>query len=282
MKTIVFYHANCLDGFAGAWAAWKKLKGNAEYHGLKHEEECMPRGIRGRDIIFVDFCLSEKLMRKVGRLARSLTVIDHHISHKDAVACADSAIFDLKKSGCVLAWEYFHPTEKLPQLLLAIQDFDLFILKRAHTLEYATMLTLFEFEFQEWDRLAKRFEILEERKMCESLGAMLLRYKDTFVDRLIEIVMPVEFHGIKAYAVNTHVFYSEVGAAIYQRLGVPLGIAWYYKDGRIKVSLRSDGSVNCAEIAARYGGGGHVGAAGFWIDFTGIFPWNIRQKKKNG
>lgn len=38
--------------------------------------------------------------------------------------------------------------------------------------------------------------------------------------------------------------------------------------GQFHVSLRSDGSVDVAAIAARYGGGGHAGASGFTIEAT--------------
>jgi len=40
-----------------------------------------------------------------------------------------------------------------------------------------------------------------------------------------------------------------------------------YKD-RYHISLRSDGTVNVADIAAAYGGGGHSSAAGFGMDVT--------------
>ncbi|MFC1830093.1 bifunctional oligoribonuclease/PAP phosphatase NrnA, partial [Thermodesulfobacteriota bacterium] len=39
-------------------------------------------------------------------------------------------------------------------------------------------------------------------------------------------------------------------------------------NNRYNVSLRSDGTVDVAEIAASFGGGGHVTAAGFNIEST--------------
>ena len=38
------------------------------------------------------------------------------------------------------------------------------------------------------------------------------------------------------------------------------------KDGRAKVSLRSKSSLNVAEICGKFGGGGHVKAAGCILD----------------
>ncbi|MBI4599993.1 hypothetical protein HY732_03655 [Candidatus Uhrbacteria bacterium] len=272
-KTIVFYHANCLDGFAGAWAAWRVFGQKAEYRALKHEAQGAPRGIAGHDIFFIDYCFGPVRMRSIKKQARSLTIIDHHISHQDVVAVADRTVFSITKSGCALAWEFFHPNKKIPELLLTIQDNDLFTLKRPHTLEYAASLFLADFDFMSWDRLVKQFETSSKRKELGILGSNLLRYKEKYVSRLLEIAQPVIFHGVRAYAVNTDIFYSEAGVRIYKTLGVSLGIAWYYKDGKIKVSLRTDGTVDAARLAQRYGGGGHVGAAAFWADSDATFPW---------
>ncbi len=276
VKSIVFYHADCLDGFCGAWAAWRTLKNTAEYRALKHESEKLPDGIAGRDVFFIDYCFSGDIMAEIKKQARSLTVIDHHVSHKDALKAADVAVFDVKKSGCVLAWEYFHPNKKVPDLLLTIQDNDLYTLKRPQTLEYVTSLYLADFDFKKWDRLVTQFETKQKRKELAQLGTHLLQYKNKYVAHLMKSAQPVVFHGVKAYAVNTDVFHSEAGTRIYSTLDVHLGIVWHYKDGKIKVSLRSDGKVDAAKLAMRYGGGGHVGAAAFWADLPAGFPWTRR------
>ena len=44
--------------------------------------------------------------------------------------------------------------------------------------------------------------------------------------------------------------------------GVSTSIFAYYKNGDIKLSLRTDGIVNAAEVCSLLGGGGHVRAAG--------------------
>jgi hypothetical protein len=36
---IVFYHENCIDGFASAYVAWKKFKNKAEYIPLSHNND---------------------------------------------------------------------------------------------------------------------------------------------------------------------------------------------------------------------------------------------------
>ncbi len=276
-KPVIFYHSNCLDGFGGAWAAWKKFKSTAEYRPLNHEQRIVPERIAGRDIFFVDYCFPAPIMKAVKKKASSLTIIDHHVSHKDVLNVANFSSFSLHKSGCVLAWHYFHPGKKIPRLLLTIQDIDLFTLKLPKTQEICAALMLYDFDFAQWDRLIMKFEDSGDRKNLEFVGSFLLKYKDQYITRLMETAEPVLFEGYKSYAVNTHIFYSEIGSTIYQTKGVHLGITWYYKGGKIKVSLRSDGSIDTSKIAQKYGGGGHVGASGFWIDHAARFPWRVRK-----
>ncbi len=44
--------------------------------------------------------------------------------------------------------------------------------------------------------------------------------------------------------------------------GVVLGVYIHEKENEVKISLRSDGSISCAEFCRNFGGGGHDGAAG--------------------
>ncbi|MBI2036889.1 MAG: hypothetical protein HYT14_00835 [Candidatus Liptonbacteria bacterium] len=52
-----------------------------------------------------------------------------------------------------------------------------------------------------------------------------------------------------------------------------MGIVWYERDGQIKVSLRSNGTVNVAKFAEKFGGGGHKAAAGFAVPVNKGVPW---------
>lgn len=208
---------------------------------------------------------------------KRIVVIDHHYTNKSICETAHECFFSLKKSGCVLAWEYFYGTKKTPLFLRTIQDYDLFTLKMPHTLEIIAALSLAPRDFAQWSKIVKGFEAPSTRTRIAALGKIVTAATETAIDHLIEIAEKVTFHGHRAYAVNTHLLYSEVGTRIYQTLGVHLGIAWHYKHGRIKVSLRSDGSVDVGCLAMHYGGGGHAAAAGFWMDFDGNFPWQPRR-----
>jgi len=53
----------------------------------------------------------------------------------------------------------------------------------------------------------------------------------------------------------------------------PFAVGWFQRcDGMFQYSLRSRGEVDVSEVAKRFGGGGHVKAAGF---VSAKPPWEI-------
>ncbi len=77
--------------------------------------------------------------------------------------------------------------------------------------------------------------------------------------------------------VNTPLHVSYVGKELYTKYP-PIAVMWSRRGNSIIVSLRSDGSVDVADIAEKYGGGGHPQAAAFrWeaehiLHLPGIVP----------
>jgi len=69
--------------------------------------------------------------------------------------------------------------------------------------------------------------------------------------------------------VNATLFFSEVGEEVCQRYPDALSAAHYLDwPDRRQWGLRSRSGFDCSEVAQRYGGGGHPGAAGFTTDRT--------------
>src|SRR3546814_134573 len=78
---LVLYHGNCTDGFGAAWAAWKKLKDNAEYIGVKldvtPEEDFVDK-----EIYMLDFVYDEEYLKDLIDNNKKVVAIDHHITNK--------------------------------------------------------------------------------------------------------------------------------------------------------------------------------------------------------
>src|SRR3989344_8202725 len=90
----IFYHADCLDGFGSAYAAWKKFGDSAEYIPAKYGHEPLVKEAAGKDVFFIDFCYPKGTMDEVVRSARSLVVLDHHEGIKDVVESMPTYVYD--------------------------------------------------------------------------------------------------------------------------------------------------------------------------------------------
>lgn len=279
-KIAVLYHANCPDGFGGAWAAWKKFGSKAEYYPVRYNFP--PPELKDKDVYTVDFCYNEpEFLEKLKKKNKSLTIIDHHPTAKDNVKISTKFILDLDHSGAVLAWKFFHKGSPVPLLLKHIEDMDLWRFRMKNTKVVVGLLDLVPMNFREWDNMIAEFEDEALRRKYLEKGKLLLQHQDSLMDKIIQKATQfVRFHGYKTYALNTPVFDSELGARLYEKLP-PMAIIWYENQDGIKVSLRSDGSVNVGKIAQKYGGGGHVGASGFRLPKGAKVPWTtINDGKK--
>jgi nanoRNase/pAp phosphatase (c-di-AMP/oligoRNAs hydrolase) len=85
--------------------------------------------------------------------------------------------------------------------------------------------------------------------------------------------MLVKFEGKKVYAINNSLkrYTSELGGILVKKKA-PMALIWYEDEEGLKVSLRSDGTVDVSKIAGKYGGGGHRSASSFIVK-NRIKPW---------
>ncbi len=274
---VVLYHANCVDGFTAAYAAWKKFGAAAEYIPVQHQTP-PPDGLAGKEIYTVDFTYKAPIMQKLMKENRRVTSIDHHVSSQKVTESTYKPLYALNHSGAVLAWNYFHPKKKTPFLSRYVEDMDLWKFKLPHTKEIIAYLDLFDFDFATWDQLMREFENPSKRKKMIRDGGLVLRHEDRLVARLAaNNAEYVRLAGRTMLSVNSPLFHSEVGAALLKKLP-PMALIWSRKNGMITVSLRSNGSVDVSKIAARFGGGGHKAAAGFAFPVTKKFPWKTLKK----
>jgi len=274
---VVIYHGNCPDGFSAAWVAHKKFGDQAFYYGLNHHAE-VPVWLKDKEVYFVDFCFDEDdVMNKIIAENKKVVVIDHHISRKDATFKAAEFIFDINHCGSVLAWNYFFPSEKMPKLLDYVEDQDIWVWKNENAKEILSILGLRPYTFKDWDEMALLVENEESRKAIIHDGNIISLYQGKIIEYACKVADEAEFEGHKALVVNSQFLNSEIGHALAKN-GVPIAIVWSQEGKRIFVSLRGDGTINLAELAAKYKGGGHHNASGF--DFTDDqnAPWNLIEK----
>lgn len=278
-KITILYHADCPDGFGAAWAAWKKLGDTARYIAVPPNNGALPRVARNTHVYTLDYSFPVDDIPSVKKQSVSLIVIDHHISNKQAFSLADGGVFDIKHSGAILSWNYFHPKKPVPRLLRYIEDYDLWRFRMRHTREMLDALSLYDYNFATWEKLNRDFENGKEKEYIDE-GRVLRRLAERRVGRLIGFGEKTTFEGHKALIVNSPFYVSEIGHSIVKH-GTPVAIMWSRREHKITVSLRSDGrTVNVAELAERYGGGGHPAAAGFSFEVKDFLKFKKKSKIK--
>lgn len=125
--TIAFYHGNCLDGATGA--AVLKMVNPAvvcvptwRYSIPEHAPP-----VRGAHVVFID--ITPTYLSSMAHVAKSVTVLDHHVSDADMLATMhqDSYRFDPHMCGAALVWQWVHGKDApMPPLLRYIDALDRF------------------------------------------------------------------------------------------------------------------------------------------------------------
>lgn len=257
---VIIYHGKCRDGISAAYAAWKKFGDRATYIPVQTQQE-PPAGLEGKTLYILDYSYPKHTLDALAARNRSVIVIDHHLSARDAVTAFPQNVFDMEHSGAMLAWAYFHPETPAPRIFAYIEEHDLWKHELPHTGEVAAAIGQYDLTLADWDRLVRDTESEEGFGALIERGAVLRAYIDRHVEELASYAEPVRFEGHTVYAVNcARPYRSAVGNLLAER-HPPFAIVWYRYGGAFHVSIRSIGEFNVAEIAERYGGGGHRNAA---------------------
>ena len=266
-EQICIYHGNCLDGFGAAWAVRYALADDVRFHKGIHQQA--PPDVNGLDVILVDFSYKKQVLEEMLETAASITIIDHHISaEKDLSELLSSkkinGIFDMNKSGAVLAWEWFNADKPVPRLIEHIQDRDLWQFKLEGTNEILAALSSYPFEFEVWDKFMANDKELEVLK-CD--GEAIERKLQKEIRELISSgVRRMTIGGYDVPVLNAPSAYVSDAGNLMSENEPFAACYWDHPSGR-SFSLRSgtDG-VDVSEVAKQYGGGGHIKAAGFTVD----------------
>ncbi|MDA8330454.1 MAG: DHHA1 domain-containing protein [Candidatus Dormibacteraeota bacterium] len=251
-RPMVIYHGDCPDGFGAAYAAWKLYGDEADYLPVNHGEP--PPDLRGRSVLVADFAYDRQTTEALAEQASSLVVLDHHRSAEAEIGDLPHCVFDMNRSGAVMAWEHLHQ-DAPPLLLQYVQDRDLWRNQLPESDEVSAALRARPFDFRVWDSL--------NVDQLRAEGRVLLAYQRRMIERIAAHACAVEVAGIKVPTVNSPVLQSELGDRLAK--GHPFAAVWWQGAGEVaRWSLRSTPEgLDVSVIASRFGGGGHRTAAGF-------------------
>ncbi len=264
MKTYVLYHAHCTDGFGAAYAAWKIYGSKAIYLPVKYNNP-MPKLKKKSQVYIVDFSYSRQELLDLADEMHEVIVLDHHKTAEEDLGSIEpsdapnlSITFDLEKSGAVLAWEYFHPNDEIPPLILHIQDKDLWRFDLKDTKKVIASLLSYDMDFKLWDKFNLDNLITE--------GEAILRYQNLTVDKLCRNMRMTKVGGHMVPTVNSGVLQSEIGNRLCELYPEsPFSMVYFDSNDKTRYSLRSIGEFDVSAVARTYGGGGHKNAAGYMM-----------------
>lgn len=97
---LVMYHGTgCPDGFAAAFAAWKRLGDKAQYVAMEHGPSAKYPEAAGKHAVFVDYCPNRQIADKMKSEAASFIVLDHHASAQKELDgfSSDHQVFEMKQ-----------------------------------------------------------------------------------------------------------------------------------------------------------------------------------------
>lgn len=262
----VLYHAHCTDGTGAKYAAWKKFGDNAQYIPVQYGRP-VPKMELGSDVYIVDFSYPRDVLQELQNVHNSVVVLDHHKTAEEALRGLKCCHFDMHKSGCVMAWEYFHPETPVPELLLDIQDRDLWLFKRRHSKAVHAGLAMFEGNMKDWDLAAKGQSYYAN--MIRN-GELMLKREALIIKSAVKSkVKKIQFAGYKCGITNSSDLASEIGNGICLSKELAVDFAVVYcitNDDDVLLSFRSTGDFDVSEIAKKFGGGGHKNASGAKIN----------------
>lgn len=287
---MVIYHGpSCPDGIGSLYCAKKFLGPDIEIIMCRAGDE--PKGkFNGKKILFVDLCPGFEFINKITKIAKKITILDHHKSAVDMYKEYNQILntiknleleIDMEKSGCQITWDYFFPTQPRPWFIDYIADRDLWTWKLPNSKEIN--LALYDsnyFDFRNLSRFDELLEDIENKKNNLIIRGTIIqdiqkRELDIGVAKAYEAVFKVEgkLYNVWLAGNTSPSLRSELGNMLIEKKfksgsNPDFAVVWLYEPSVNEWWISLRGNANCpdlSEICKKFGGGGHRNASGFTI-----------------
>lgn len=269
-KIYVIYHEDCADGYGAAWAAWKLFGDEAEYlatpaGGDRPEAATIPDG----SVVYIlDVYWPPEVIDAHSERLEAITCVDHHqipeewLEHEHADNV--TIVHNPEHSAAVLSWIFFHREKKIPEILLYIEDRDLWKWELKDSEAILAGLDAYPYTWKNMDRLQESMDQLKDQ------GNAIIRWRNQLLDLQLKNAHTILIDDMVVPAVNCSVraLVSESGHELLRRNPDAPFVFLYRRspEGRWDISLRSNGGFDVAKFANKFGGGGHPEAAGMTLD----------------
>lgn len=266
-----FYH-NDLDGHCSA-AIVARVFPECKMTEMDYSKP-VPLEIIEKDerIYIVDFSFKPEVMNKALEITPNIIWIDHHKSAFEYEPYYKQEIEGIRNkdlAACELTWQVFHQSEsRIPLAVTYIGDMDCW--KWAYGSEtgrFTEGMHIYPNQPNDdiW-RLLLGGDIQEEIQKIHEIqenGAVCIKYRDGFSSEYLRSFgFETEFEGYRCYALNLLHMGSLAFGPLYDKYDICIAFAF---DGKgYSISLYSS-RVDVGKLAQKYNGGGHFGAAGYYV-----------------
>lgn len=231
--------------------------------------------VAGRNVAILDFAVHRKVLTKIVETARSVIVLDHHITSKSEIGDFDCVVLGEHgpNSGASMSWEFFHPGVPRPFIVDHVRMGDTFSWPNDEARKVSTEFLTW---FNEQDYSTGLYEEFISEDTPErfgrlvEVGQMLRRHDLTAIERTANNSAEISVQGRKGRIVNGSYLRGEVATYMYEKMDTEVGVVYCYDELRNATvySLRAspDSTVDLSKTARLVsGGGGHATACGFTI-----------------
>lgn len=273
MKNICLHH-NDLDGRLSAVLVanhFADKNQNTELVELDYKSFIDYPAMKDANVVAVDMCFQPAQVENILAVAGEFTWIDHHpksLEHNTNVP----GIRSEEGAGCLLTHKYYYKTT-IPRIVKHISDFDTnkyeYGLHTTYVYWYMTSVVDSRVTSMEWNRLLRDdadvwMDVYTTGRKASDCAAA--RAKD-----LEKNMYVASINGHRCFVLNTPPPISAMLKYINRPGGVDIMAATYFNGKLWTTSLYSD-TVDVRKICESYGGGGHVGAAGF---SSKLYPFDL-------
>ena len=238
-------------------------------------------------VYIVDFSLKDKeTLNRLLSITKKVVWIDHHITAIQkfkGYENIEGMRADTYPAACLLCWKFCYPLVDPPTFVSLVSDYDTWKyefgdMTRNLVTAAQNMENTYPLNRDFW-----RLVLDNDQKIIEDMGdngkKIRQKLENERKNYAKNYAFSIDFEGLKTIACNKR----DGGSLLFENLEdiscFDIMLSFQY-NGRSKLwefSLYSTNSeVDCSEIAKKYGGGGHPGAAGFSLDYL---PFELGRSK---
>lgn len=297
---LVLYHHPCADGAFAALAAKLSSHSSDDMIFIPHSTtiklnlDDLPKA---HTMYLLDYCGPPGFIKDACQKYQSVVLIDHHKTaieeierlytpsedrqgkYNDTIPSNLTVRLDITSSGCVGALNYFEPylKDNEKQLFKYVEDDDLWLHKLPNSKLFTAGLSSLGLSY-DFNKEPELFDIMSHLNidLLIYLGKKELKKQHEYNEKALNSSFTITLGSLECCVYEATQFTSGVstlGNLLANKSLSKVGIVVHpIDDGtRIKMYIRSIGSVDTTQIAKMYGGGGHLNASGCVMSLT---EWN--------